>query len=180
MFIWKKWTLTFALHQGTKVYSRLISDVNVGSRIVNILRKKRETVREREIKNEHRRSHFKVKEWVPTAAWAMPLGAPGGPRRPCQRPPSLSALSSSGRGRLAALPTTGGKAFPATFPKTSRSSLNVLKMSPLQKLNPWPRLHPERPGPEPVGKQATLVGLLPPSEPAQLPGPILANETGIS
>ena len=136
MFIWKKWTLTFALHQGTKVYSRLISDVNVGSRIVNILRKKRETVREREIKNEHRRSHFKVKEWVPTAAWAMPLGAPGGPRRPCQRPPSLSALSSSGRGRLAALPTTRGKSFSSYFSQDLQEQPECSQDVPTPKTKP--------------------------------------------
>lgn len=121
-------------------------------------KRERGRVREREIKHEHGRSHWKVKEWAPVAAWTTPLGTPGGPRRPCRRPPPSVLCPALAAGWLASLPTTGGKVFPATFPKTSRSSLNVLGMFPLQELDIWAWRSPEGPGPGPAGERAALLG----------------------
>lgn len=57
IFIWKNLYLTL----GTKVNSRLSSDLNMKGTIISILEDKE---RKKKRMNKHR-NHFKVKEWVP-------------------------------------------------------------------------------------------------------------------
>lgn len=75
IFIWKNLYLTL----GTKVNSRLSSDLNMKGTIISILEDKE---RKKKRMNKHR-NHFKVKEWVPLSAWTMTLGTLRAPRRPC-------------------------------------------------------------------------------------------------
>lgn len=82
--------LDFYLTLGTKVNSRLSSDLNMKGKIISILEDKE---RKKERMNKHR-SHFKVKEWVPLSTWTMTLRTLRAPRGPS--PPCTSSSATSG------------------------------------------------------------------------------------